>query len=830
MQQRPSITGRLAGALCALIIAVCAFAGAARAATLGPSLADRLDQLSDGASVGVVIVAFHTNSGLTDAHLNVLRAVGVTGGRTLPTLGMVAFPATVAQVRALAADGAVRSIWPNEKLDYHDHQARTLGGVERVRTDSAFTTLNGGLPLSGRGDFAVVINDSGIDATHNDLKFGEHVVQNVQLVTDSETLAGFTTLQAVENVPNTDLNIGHGTHCAGIVGGTGQMSGGLYAGVAPGAKLIGTGSGAVLFVLNALGGFEWSLANQFRYGIRIISNSFGSDGAFNADDPLNIATRAAYERNIVVVFSASNSGPGRDTHNRYGKAPWVISVGAGTKEGGLADFSSRGVPKEERLADADPNNDFDAPTIVAPGTGREFASNAGKFTAAYVAARSTVNLFANGLTDDTELSPAHLPYYTQISGTSMACPYVAGVAALMLDADPTLTPDQIKQTLVETATRMPGYEEYEVGAGYVNVYAAVDKVFRRAKSYGTFSHPTFNQRISVTGPAPEQFRINYSPAASGQTSTNARNFTVGQGIDVLSAFAAFPDAGTGDGNTLAVRLYAPDGTTYSSSVSIPILDPPNREVVVKNPLAGQWTVEMRGLQGRAALPGPVDMKITQQRFILAPVADIQGHASQAAIEFALKNRMMDVFADLTFRPNANVTRADFANTLFFNAPVRQSLGATPKFTDVSGGLAALAEALTANGSTLRDWDFTPQGLMSASGSTFNPTGVVNRLDLAVAFVRALGHDAEARAKANTVVTWQGQPLSDNAQIPGALRGYVQLALDKGLLEAFPAEVRQTAPGQFVALPGPRFEPGVAVTRATLAVKLGAFRQLFTTGG
>ncbi len=117
---------------------------------------------------------------------------------------------------------------------------------------------NGGLPVSGKGDFSVVINDSGIDATHPDLQLGKNVIQNVFIATGTDTLSGFTTLQALENLPNTDLNVGHGTHCAGIVGGTGQQSGGLYAGVAPGARLIGTGSGAVLFVLNALGGFEWS--------------------------------------------------------------------------------------------------------------------------------------------------------------------------------------------------------------------------------------------------------------------------------------------------------------------------------------------------------------------------------------------------------------------------------------------------------------------------------------------------------------------------------------------------------------------------------------------
>ncbi|MFZ0751810.1 MAG: S8 family serine peptidase, partial [Pyrinomonadaceae bacterium] len=370
------------------------------AATLSSTLQSRLAGAADSLSVGTVIVTFNTTNGLNESHLSVLRGLGITRGYKLQQLGIVATNATAGQVRALASNGAVRSVWSNDPLYYYMAQARVLAGVDRLRTDSAMTSRNGGSPVSGQGNFAVVINDSGIDATHNDLKLGPHVIQNVQILTDSDTenavvslpLDGFFSLQVAENVPNTDTHVGHGTHCAGIVGASGQQSGGLYAGVAPGAKLIGTGSGAGLFILNALGGYEWSLANQFVYNIRVISNSWGGSGAFNPDNPINLATREAYGRNIISVFAAGNAGPGPDTHNPYAKAPWVISVGAGTKEGGLASFSSRGTAKAERLADGDPNNDFDAPTIIAPGTGREFESNAAKFTHDMVAARSATNV------------------------------------------------------------------------------------------------------------------------------------------------------------------------------------------------------------------------------------------------------------------------------------------------------------------------------------------------------------------------------------------------------------------------------------------------------
>jgi serine protease AprX len=823
---------------------ICLSVQSAFGATLSPTLSAQLPGLSDAAPVGTVIVSFNTTNGLANANLDVLRSIGILKGITFPHLGMVAVVATAGQVRALAASPAVRSVWSNDQLHYYDYQARTITGVDRTRTDADFTKRNGGIPVSGKGDFAVLIIDSGIDATHDDLKLGQTVIQNVQVLAGTDTVQdGFTPVVAVENVPNTDQSVGHGTHCAGIVGGTGQRSGGKYSGVAPGTHIIGAGLGAGVFVLNALGAWEWGLANQYTYNIRVVSNSYGSFAPFDPNDPLNVASKAAHDGGMVVVFAGANSGPGKGTFNRYAKAPWVISVAAGTKEGGLASFSSRGTPAEQRLNDNDPLNDFDAPTITAPGTGREFASDSAKFTAAIISTRSTSNLVANGQTDDTEIEPGLIPFYTQISGTSMATPYVAGVVALMLDADPTLSPDEIKQIIVETATRMPGYQDFEVGAGYINAYAAVDKVFNRAKQYNTFNTVHFNEQFTISGPAPESFHIDFDPTGTpGPGSVNSKSFTVAPGMNVLDVLANIDNAAqTGDGNAIGIIAFAPNGTSYSSGLALPVLDAPSREIVVRDPVPGQWRLEVRGARGLvavpgvslptsgAAAPGPVDGSITQQRYDLAPVGDIQGHALQADIETALKNRRIDTFSDGTFRPDQPATREDFARSLLLNTPVRQSLGASQKFTDVSGDLAALSEALSVNGSTLRDWNFAPAGLMSGTGTSFNPATTISRLDVAVAFVRALGLDTEAKAKAGIVVTYNGAALTDNSQIPSALRGYVQYAIDKGFLEVYPAEVRQIAPGQYQALPGPRVEPTNVVTRAFLAAKLNASAAKFAAG-
>jgi serine protease AprX len=427
----------------------------------------------------------------------------------------------------------------------------------------------------------------------------------------------------------------------------------------------------------------------------------------------------------------------------------------------------------------------------------------------------------------------------------MATPHVAGVVALMLDADPTLTPDEVKQILTQTASRMPGYDEWQVGAGYVNAYAAVDKVFNRGKAYGNDFNYAFNAKYTVSGPEAERFRIDYSPAGlPGPGSANSREIDVAEGMSELLVLARFDNAAeSGDGNTIGILLTSPAGEKFSSGVSLPVLDSPRREVLVKNPQAGRWLLEVRGVRGLAAAPnvslpttgaaapGPVDFTVIQKLYTLEPVGDIQGHAAQAQIETVLKNRQMDTFADGGFHPEAFVTREDFARTLYMNTALRQFPSAAPKYADVSAELRPIAEAVTANGSTLRDHSFAPAGMVAAYGPNFSPAANVTRLETAVALVRALGLDAEARQKAGSAVTasYNGQPvvLADNAEIPPAMRGYVQLALDRGLLQAFFS--LEQGPFDFQPVMKARVKANDATTRAFMAYALDNFRRRFAAG-
>jgi serine protease AprX len=174
-------------------------------------------------------------------------------------------------------------------------------------------------------------------------------------------------------VPNTDSTGGHGTHVAGIVGATGEKSGGKYEGVAPGADLVGYGSGAGLLLLDVIGGFDYALTHQKQYGIRVVTNSWGTTSDrctdVDPDDPINVATKDSYDRNIVVVFSAGNSGPDTCTiTGNYKKAPWVI-LAAGDRGRELTEFSSRGSAGCGGTFRADGRKWTwkDQPTLTAPG-------------------------------------------------------------------------------------------------------------------------------------------------------------------------------------------------------------------------------------------------------------------------------------------------------------------------------------------------------------------------------------------------------------------------------------------------------------------------------
>jgi serine protease AprX len=372
----------------------------------------------------------------------VLAAVAATGVEVLPlrVLPMIGVRGTAIQILGLASLPGLLSIYYNRPLDYFLDDSVPLIGANRVWNE---------LGVTGRG-VGIAVIDSGIDATHPDLPFGSKVVQNVKVGPDL-----FGGPIVVENLLDTDTTSGHGTHVSSTAAGTGAALGGKYRGVAIGANLIGLGAGETLFVLTALESFDWVLANRSTYGIRVISNSWGTSGSFSPNDPINVASRAAHDAGLAVVFAAGNSGPGQNTLNPYCVAPWVICVAAGLKDGRtLADFSSRGIPGDPLYH----------PTLTAPGVD-------------IAAARASTGLVIDTFfaSDVSDLGTDAV-YYAAASGTSMATPHVSGTIALLLEANRALTPDAVKSALQASATPMPGYATYQVGAGYLNAYQAVTTV------------------------------------------------------------------------------------------------------------------------------------------------------------------------------------------------------------------------------------------------------------------------------------------------------------------------------------------------------------------
>src|SRR5215203_5782037 len=100
---------------------------------------------------------------------------------------------------------------------------------------------------------------------------------------------------------------GHGTHVAGTVAGDGSASDGFYTGIAPGAKIVGLGTGDGANIFFALEAFDYILAHP-ELGITAVNNSWGGDGRFDAQDPVNVATKRLHEAGITVVFAFGNSG------------------------------------------------------------------------------------------------------------------------------------------------------------------------------------------------------------------------------------------------------------------------------------------------------------------------------------------------------------------------------------------------------------------------------------------------------------------------------------------------------------------------------------------
>jgi serine protease AprX len=229
---------------------------------------------------------------------------------------------------------------------------------------------------------------------------------------------------------------GHGTHVMGIL--KGRDAQGRYIGVAPASRAISikigdaTGRGTQSDMVSAL---QWVFDNRVAYNIKVVNISYaaGTPESYMTS-PVDAAVEQLWFNGVTVVAASGNFGSvSNATWYAPGNDPFVISVGAlddnGTPNGiddSLSSFSSRGVTQDG----------FYKPEIVAPGR---------KIIAPLASSSATLAVQRPGSVVDGK--------YIQLSGTSMAAPVVTGVVALLLERNPSLTPNQIKWLLMNTAKR-----------------------------------------------------------------------------------------------------------------------------------------------------------------------------------------------------------------------------------------------------------------------------------------------------------------------------------------------------------------------------------------
>ncbi|MFN4220487.1 MAG: S8 family peptidase [bacterium] len=321
------------------------------------------------------------------------------------------------------------------KLPHHLHRIDVVKEV--LKADEVWKQ-----GITGKGVTVAVI-DTGI-YPHPDVK--NRIIEFVDFVNNKN---------GVENAYDDN---GHGTHCAGLVAGDGTKAQGNYKGPAFEANLIGIkvldkqGSGSLSNIIKAI---YWAIQNKDKYNIRVLSMSLGASSVIKEkDDLIAKAVEDATKAGLVVVIAAGNSGPLSETIGTPGISQYAITVGAyddkntpSLEDDTPAFFTSKGPT---------PVDKYPKPDISSPGV-------------------EVVSLRSPNSTIDKEPVIKYGDYYWLLSGTSMATPIVAGVVALMLQANPNLTPQQVKDILKQTATPVKGASYYSVGAGLVNPAEAVKK-------------------------------------------------------------------------------------------------------------------------------------------------------------------------------------------------------------------------------------------------------------------------------------------------------------------------------------------------------------------
>jgi serine protease AprX len=376
----------------------------------------------------------------------------IQGAAGVATSAGITAMSLLPQVATIEQDSVVRPTRPtNSGPAYPPGQLTSLYPQE---TNATQVWKAGG---SGQG-VSVAVLDSG-------------VANDVDLTKNSNRVLVHVGFAGAESAQQPDPG-GHGTHIAGTIAGDGTNSAGQFIGMAPKANVIDVqvldarGNGRISSVLR---GLEWVLAHQQQFNIRIVNMSFGAPPLVSYRfDPFAAAAEIAWRHGLLMVAASGNTGPNSGTVASPGIDPYIITVGSTDDQATLqlsddvlAWFSSWGTAQDSVAK----------PDLLAPG-------------------RKVVSILVPGSTLDT-LLPDHEVValngskYFRLTGTSMSTAVVSGAAALLLEHQPTLTPDLVKKILVSTTqTFGTGTMPVGAGAGLLNANAAWSSAIRGTTNAG----------------------------------------------------------------------------------------------------------------------------------------------------------------------------------------------------------------------------------------------------------------------------------------------------------------------------------------------------------
>ncbi|MCA1593293.1 MAG: S8 family serine peptidase [Acidobacteria bacterium] len=457
-------------------------------------------------------------------------------------------------VELLAARDDVEYVSPDREIESSGHLLTTTGAY-----GLAATSGRGSLDGTGIG---IAIFDSGVDSAHISFTSNKqnHIVKSVDFTGEGITTDPY----------------GHGTHVASMAIGSGNVSTttttsiNTYQGMAFNSNVVNVrvlnsqGKGTLSGLLNAV---DWVLANRSLYKIRVANMSLGMAAVDSyQNDPACKAVRRMVDAGIVVVVAAGNNGKDSSGRKLYGgihspgNEPSAITVGATNTYGTdarsddtVTTYSSRG-PTRSYSTDLLGVKHYDnlvKPDLVAPGN-------------KIVGAQAVNNYIFTNYPQVNSYTSANAKMMW-MSGTSVAAPAVAGAAALVLQANPSLTPNLVKMALMYTAQQLPGYNMFEQGAGEVNVRGATD-LAKRIRTDLSSTTP-LGAPLLTTGPT-----LTPQSIIASQTVTWAQGINIGQtaatGTELITKYQKIYGLGTllGNGVLISNGVLIGNGTMISNGV------------------------------------------------------------------------------------------------------------------------------------------------------------------------------------------------------------------------------------------------------------------------